>query len=158
MHPDFYEGPAMVKPPIVYLACLMRASGTFIHAEQWIWLSQLAGQQLFYPPNVSGWDDSRWLDTATYRARWAIASHAIRPKVLDSDKAKLPNDALKLMHRAEGFWGNPALTGHTHAQLMRFVKNALRDADDHWKKRAYPAMIENALRQLLAASPDLQTS
>ena len=78
--------------------------------------------------------------------------------MLDSDKAKLPNDALKLMHRAESFWGNPALTGHTHAQLTRFVKSALRDADDHWKKRAYPAMIENALRQLLAASPDLQTS
>src|SRR5215212_5491624 len=40
MHPDFYEGPAMVKPPIVYLASLMRASGTFIHDEQWIWLSR----------------------------------------------------------------------------------------------------------------------
>ena len=61
------------------------------------------------------------------------------------------------MRRAEGFFGNPALTGHTQAELKRFVKNALGDADDHWKKRAYPALIENALRQLLAASPDLQT-
>src|SRR5919198_865073 len=117
----------------------------------------LRHQALFYPPNVAGWDDTRWLDTATYRARWAIASYAIRPKVLDSDKAKLPNDAAKLMHRAESFWGHPSLTGHTHAQLTRFVKNALHDADEHWKKRAYPALIENALRQLLASSPDLQT-
>src|SRR5207244_9177666 len=70
MHPDFYEGPAMVKPPVVYLASLMRATQTFIHDEQWIWLSQLAGQQLFYPPNVSGWDDNRWLDTNTLRGRW----------------------------------------------------------------------------------------
>ena len=78
--------------------------------------------------------------------------------MLDSDKAKLPNNAAKLMERAESFWGHPSLTGHTHAQLNRFVKSSLRDADDHWKKRAYPAMIENALRQLLASSPDLQTS
>ena len=28
-----------------------------------------AGQRLFYPPNVAGWDDERWLDTATFRGR-----------------------------------------------------------------------------------------
>ena len=98
------------------------------------------------------------MTTATYRARWGIASYAIRPKVLDSDKTKLPADAAKLLHRAEGFFGNPALTGRTHAELKRFARKALADADDHWKKRAYPALVENALRQLLAASPDLQTS
>src|SRR6266487_2158493 len=117
-HPALYTRPRMVKSPAVYTAGLLRALGRGIDTEAWTWLMQLAGQALFYPPNVSGWDDSRWLDTATYRARWAIVSYAIRHKVLDSDKAKLPNDALKLMHRAEGFWGNPALTGHTHAQLM----------------------------------------
>jgi uncharacterized protein (DUF1800 family) len=156
-HPALYDGPRMVKSPAVYTAGLLRALGRGIDTEAWTWLMSLAGQQLFYPPNVSGWDDTRWLDTATYRARWAIASYAIRPKVLDSDKAKLPNDAARLMSRAESFWGQPSLTGQTHAQLKHFVKSALGDADDHWKKRAYPALIENALRQLLAASPDLQT-
>jgi uncharacterized protein (DUF1800 family) len=156
-HPALYTGPRMVKSPAVYTAGLLRAVGRGIETEAWTWLMQLAGQALFYPPNVAGWDDTRWLDTATYRARWAIASYAIRPKVLDSNKTKLPNDPLKLMRRAESFWGNPSLTGHTHAQLQRFAKSALGDADDRWKKRAYPALIENALRQLLAASPDLQT-
>ncbi|MFL5907848.1 MAG: DUF1800 family protein, partial [Solirubrobacterales bacterium] len=33
MHPDLYEGPAMVKPPVVYLASLMSVSGAFIHDE-----------------------------------------------------------------------------------------------------------------------------
>ncbi|HEY6149532.1 MAG TPA: DUF1800 domain-containing protein [Gaiellaceae bacterium] len=157
-HPQLYNGPRMVKSPAVYTAGLLRALGRGIDTEAWTWLMQLAGQALFYPPNVAGWDDTRWLDTATYRARWAIASHAIRPKVLDSDKAKLPANAAKLMQRAESFWGHPSLTGHTHSQLNHFVKSALRDADDHWKKRSYPALIENALRQLLASSPDLQTS
>jgi uncharacterized protein (DUF1800 family) len=156
-HPALYTGPRMVKSPAVYTAGLLRALGRGIDTEAWTWLMQLAGQALFYPPNVAGWDDTRWLDTATYRARWSIASYAIRPKVLDSDKAKLPNDPLKLMRRAESFWGNPSLTGHTHAQLQRFARSALGDADERWKKRAYPALIENALRQLLAASPDLQT-
>ena len=156
-HPQLYNGPRMVKSPAVYTAGLLRALGRGIDTEAWTWLMQLAGQALFYPPNVAGWDDTRWLDTATYRARWAIASYAIRPKVLDSDKAKLPANAAKLMQRAESFWGHPSLTGQTHSQLNHFVKSALHDADDHWKKRSYPAMIENALRQLLAASPDLQT-
>ena len=45
----------------------------------------MAGQQLFYPPNVSGWDETRWLDTSTFRARWLIArralqKHAIEPR------------------------------------------------------------------------------
>jgi uncharacterized protein (DUF1800 family) len=156
-HPALYDGPRMVKSPAVYVAGLLRALRRGIDSEDWTWLMSLAGQQLFYPPNVAGWDDSRWLDTATYRARWMIASHAIRPHVLDSDKARLPNDAAKLMRRAEKFFGNPVVTGQTHAQLKRFTARALRDASATWKKEQYPALIENALRQLLASSPDLQT-
>jgi uncharacterized protein (DUF1800 family) len=156
-HPAFYEGPRMVKPPVVYIAGLLRALKRGIDTEAWTWLSSLAGQQLFYPPNVAGWDDTRWLDTATYRARWIIASYAIRPHVLKSDKAKLPDDAAKLMRNARTFLGGPSLTGHTEAALHGFARRALADADATWKKQQYPALIENALRQLLAASPDLQT-
>jgi uncharacterized protein (DUF1800 family) len=156
-HPALYEGPRMVKPPAIYLAGLLRALKRGIDTAAWTWLLSLAGQQLFYPPNVAGWDDNRWLDTATYRARWMIASYAIRPHVLKSDKLKLPNDAAKLLHRAEVFLGEPTLTGHTHAELKRFAARALSDAHSRWKKEQYPALIENALRQLLASAPDLQT-
>jgi uncharacterized protein (DUF1800 family) len=157
-HPALYTGPRMVKSPAVYTAGLLRALRRGIDTEAWTWLMQLAGQSLFYPPNVAGWDDTRWLDTATYWARWEIASHAIRKRALDADKDKLPFDAVKLMRQAEHLLGNPTVTGQTHAALKHFVKTAMRDADDHWKKRSYPALIENALRQLLASSPDLQTS
>jgi len=156
-HPALYTGPRMVKPPAVYVAGLLRALGRGIDTEAWTWLMGLAGQQLFYPPNVAGWDDARWLDTATYRARWMIAAHAIRPHVLDSDKAKLPNDADKLLSRAQAFFGDPGLTSQTHAELKGFARRALGDATARWKKEQYPALIENALRQLLASSPDLQT-
>jgi uncharacterized protein (DUF1800 family) len=156
-HPALYAGPRMVKSPAVYTAGLLRAMKRGIDGEEWTWLMSLAGQQLFYPPNVAGWDDSRWLDTATFRARWMIASYAIRPHTLDSDKARLPDDAAKLLRRAETFLGEPAVTGRTHAELKRFSHRALANATEQWKKEQYPALIENALRQLLASSPDLQT-
>src|SRR2546421_3573020 len=157
-HPALYLGPRMVKAPAVYTAGLLRALRRGIDTEAWTWLMSLAGQQLFYPPNVAGWDDSRWLDTATFRARWMIASYAIRPHTLDSDKARLPDDAAKLLRRAETFLGEPAVSGRTLTELKRFSRRALANATEEWKKEQYPALIENALRQLLASSPDLQPS
>ena len=157
LHPALYNGPRMVKPPAVYVAGLLRALRRGIDTEAWTWLMSLAGQELFYPPNVAGWDDSRWLDTATFRARWMIASHAIRPHELDSDKARLPDDVAKLMSRAETFLGKPAITAQTRNELKRFTRRSLANATAQWKKEQYPALIENALRQLLASSPDLQT-
>ncbi len=74
-HPDFLEGPELVTPPVVYNAGLLRAIGRGIDTTAWAWLSSAAGQQLFYPPNVSGWDFTRWLDTSTAKARWEIASY-----------------------------------------------------------------------------------
>ena len=45
--------------------------------DAWAWLGDGAGQHLFQPPNVAGWDDSRWLDTATLRGRWYLANYAL---------------------------------------------------------------------------------
>ena len=56
LHPDFYAGPELVTPPVVYNAGLLRSIGRPIDTTSWAWLSANAGQQLFYPPNVSGWD------------------------------------------------------------------------------------------------------
>jgi uncharacterized protein (DUF1800 family) len=157
-HPALYTGPRMVKPPAVYLAGLLRGLGRGVDTEAWTWLMGLAGQQLFYPPNVAGWDDSRWLDTATFRARWEIAAYAIRPHVLKDNAKHVPHNPQKLLHRAHALLGHPTLTGHTEATLAHFAKRAMADAKSDWKKRSYPPLVENALRQLLATAPDLQTS
>ena len=77
-HPRLYEGPRMVKPPAVYLAGMLRTLGDRISTEDWVWLSIQAGQLLFYPPNVSGWNDDRWLDTSTFHARWNMAERVLR--------------------------------------------------------------------------------
>ena len=71
--------------PVVYLAGMLRARRRGIDTDAWTWLSNQAGQQLFYPPNVSGWDDTRWLDTASFLARWNLAGRVLRPSVLKGD-------------------------------------------------------------------------
>jgi uncharacterized protein (DUF1800 family) len=53
MHPLLYQGPRMIKPPIVQIAGMLRARGTGIDTESWTWISENAGQRLFQPPNVA---------------------------------------------------------------------------------------------------------
>ena len=45
-----------------------------MNTDSWSWIAELAGQRLFFPPNVAGWDDNRWLDTSTLRGRWIAAN------------------------------------------------------------------------------------
>jgi hypothetical protein len=160
MHPDFYEGPAMVKPPIVFLASLMRATGTFIHDEQWIWLGSSAGQQLFHPPNVSGWDDNRWLDTNTLRGRWLCTTGVLddhHAEVWDGsyDPTEQPDPALD---KALAVWDYPPLRKEQQNELARFSSSAFPGSLANWQQIAYRALRQNALRQLIAVGPDFQLS
>ena len=74
-HPDFYTGPrdGEAAGRLQRRACCGRSAAA-IDTTTWWSLGQSAGQQLFYPPDVGGWDYTRWLDTATFRARWFIAA------------------------------------------------------------------------------------
>jgi len=158
-HPALYEGGRLTKSPAVYTAGLLRRIGRGIDTTAWVWLDEMAGQQLFYPPNVAGWDDTRWLDTATWRGRWWIAQYVLRPYVLDPGKAAQPFDAAKLVDGALAFWRKPALTQSTRAALFAFAQNALSDAKSaSWKHKQYAVMTQNALRHLIAVSPDFQTA
>ena len=158
-HPALYDGGRLVKSPAVYTAGLLRRIGRPIDTTSWTWIGAMAGQQLFYPPNVAGWDDARWLDTATWRGRWWTAQNVLRPYALDPGKASQPYDPAALLDGALGFWNHPALSSHTRAALLRFAQQALADAGkESWKRRQYPVMTQNALRQLIAVSPDLQTA
>ena len=158
-HPALYDGPRMVLPPVVHVAGLLRRIGAGITTTDWAWIGSLAGQQLFYPPNVAGWDDTRWLDTATYRGRWIAVQRILQDRKLDPAKGKTPMDAETVLTRALAFWNDPALSDATRTALLRFATDALADAGNaNWKRVQYPVLVENALRQLIAVSPDLQTS
>jgi hypothetical protein len=119
----------------------------------------MAGQRLFFPPNVAGWDETRWLDTATWRGRWWIASTVLQPYALDPGKASQPYDAPALVDGALAFWSHPAVGDGTRAALLAFANGALADAAGvSWKRKQYPVLAQNALRQLVAVSPELQAA
>jgi uncharacterized protein (DUF1800 family) len=162
-HPLLYEGPRMVKSPVVYTAGLLRQRGDRIETDDWVWLDQMAGQQLFYPPNVAGWDDTRWLDTSTFRARWLIARRALQKHALNPDHTKAsdrpPYDPAKLVDRALGWWGGLQVSPQTRAALLDYASKTMSAAiADDGRQKAFPVMAYNGLRHLAAVSPEMQTA
>ncbi len=146
-HPSFYSSPRMVKSPVVLNAGLLRTIGRPIDTAAWYTQDAGAGQQLFYPPDVGGWDYTRWLDTATWRARWFIAALVIGTQ----SPVGSPTDPAQLVQRAADFWGDPTLSPQTTTLLTAFARAQL-------KRNASPADVETALYRLIATSPDLQTA
>ena len=132
-----------MKSPVVYTAGLLRTLGRGVDGNAWTQLAQQSGQRLFYPPDVAGWDKSRWLDTATFRARWQIAAKALAPIPASATPAKPP----VLLAHARHLLGDVTLTKTTTHALLGFAGAALKNAHD-------PALVEIALRQLVAVSPE----
>jgi uncharacterized protein (DUF1800 family) len=157
-HPAVYEGPRMVKPPVVYIAGLLRARGRGIDTDSWTWISDLAGQRLFDPPNVAGWDETRWLDTSTLRGRWIAATRITRDDQISTDVVyDITENAAVAVDRALAYWGNPTIGGATRAELEGFAGRVEGLIDRTWKQAQFRVLRQNALRMLVATSPDLQT-
>jgi uncharacterized protein (DUF1800 family) len=158
MHPNLYEGEAMVKAPVLFIVGLLKARGRGIDTESWVWISDLAGQQLFDPPNVAGWDETRWLDTSTLRGRWTAVTETVEADEIDPghayDTSEGPGAAVD---RALRYWGHPTITTTTRAQLERFARRVENAIDADWKDSYYRGLRQNALRMLVATAPDQET-
>ena len=137
----------MIKPPVVYNAGLLRMRGEYINNTIWWNLGQDADQQLFYPPDVGGWDYTRWLNTATFQARWFMAALVQGT----GTPASSPSVPAKLVERVIQYWGYPTVSSTTTNLLAAFAKAQLA--------RQNPApIVETAMRRILATSPDFQTA
>jgi len=161
LHPQLHEGPRMVKGPVVLVAGMLRAQRRAVDTESWAWLCDNAGQRLFHPRDVSGWDDSRWLDTSTVHGRWDLVSRLMNGRQLSNtainayDIAETPQQAVALAH---AYWGTPNLTDETVAVLTGFAAAAVAGSLATWQQRQYRGLRQNALRHLIPFSPDYQTS
>ena len=155
--PELYEGPPMVKPPVVQLATTLRALGRPIDTGSWVWLCEEAGQRLFWPPNVSGWDDARWLDTSRMRARWNMVTYALEEISVDawSDDYDEGETAEEALARALAAWGSPELRAEHREELLDFGRRSETLVVANWQKGPYRALRQNALLQLIGVSPDL---
>ena len=125
-------GPRMVKPPVVYTAGLLRALGHGVDSIFWTRLDARAGQRLFYPPNVAGWDDTRWLDTATFRGRWLVAALAFAGKKPQGGSA----DPQRLVDRAQ------ARARPTRPLTPETTQGAARLREDRTRCRRSAAVVE----------------
>lgn len=164
-HPTFLDGPELVTPPVVYNAALLRAVGRPIDTTAWAWLSSAAGQQLFYPPNVAGWDFTRWLDTSTAKARWEMAGYVTaksyaNPWPGEGEAHYSPTeDAPTALANAYAYWAGPALSQASAQSIAKFAAVCLEGvATAGWQQGPYRAIRQNALRMLIATSPDMQVS
>jgi hypothetical protein len=156
LHPDLYTGAPLVKPPIVYTAGLLRATGQTITQDAWVWLSALSGQTLFYPPNVAGWNDRAWLDTSRLYGRWYVASYALLPMVATSASYNGSTETgAQALTKAIEVAGSPSLTAETYAALLAFAEQA---SPVGLGVNDFRMLRQNALRQLVASSPDAQLS
>jgi uncharacterized protein (DUF1800 family) len=158
MHPALYEGPRMVKPPIVQIAGMLRARRRGIDTDSWTWIADEAGQRLFQPPNVAGWDEQRWLDTARIGGRWTAAAQNTRAAEIDPDGYDPNETAAAAVRKALRFWGDPNLSSQTRDELQRFAARVENVATDDWQQASNRGLRQNALRILIAVSPEFQTS
>ena len=158
MHPDFYQGPPMVKPPVVYLARLLRALRPRRRRRRLGLALRHAGQQLFCPPNVSGWDDDRWLDTSRMRARWLVAPmpstrSPSTPGTTTTTPTETAGTALDAGARRLGL---PAAALRAPHRAARFANSARSLSLANWQNSPYRALRQNALLQLIAVCPDMR--
>jgi hypothetical protein len=154
--PQLYDGPRIVKPPTVFVAGMLRARRKAITDNRWSWVLSNAGQRVYYPPDVAGWDDKRWLDTNTTLGRWEAVYYVLDDDTVDPNwgsayAAETPEAAVA---KARTFWGDPNLSAAGAAALQDFARSAIPSDGMTWQH----AQRQNALRQLVAASPDYQTS
>jgi len=116
-----------------------------------------AGQMLWFPPNVSGWNDNAWLNTSTHSYRWDFVTTLMDDGQLDpADDDGQDERPEQAVARALSFWGNPEITDSQRASLLAFAGAAM--STDYWSDAARRAYRQNALRTLVCAAPDAQVS
>jgi uncharacterized protein (DUF1800 family) len=159
MHPVLHTGPPMVKPPMVVIAGMLRARNRGVDDDSWAWLSDLAGQRPFRPPNVSGWDETRWLDTSSFRGRWDASAYVCRRDEADTEGDYSETETpVQAVDRALRYWDEPTISTETRNELLEFAQAAEDAIVGDWQESAYRGLRQNALRMLIANSPDLQAS
>jgi uncharacterized protein (DUF1800 family) len=158
-HPLFYVGPRMVTPPVVYCAGMLRALGRTVETNDWAWICQQAGQLLFAPPNVAGWDYRHWLDTSRWAARFTAVNYALQDATIDTSSNAYPANETpaQAVHAALRHWNHPPVSARTHASLMAFSHRVQRSITADWEQVSYRILRQNALRALIPTSPEWQT-
>ena len=64
-----------------------------------------------------------------------------------------------LVNKALGWWNSLSVSPHTHAALLDYATKTMSAAiADENRQKSFPIMAYNALRHLVAVSPEMQTA
>jgi len=78
-HPDFYTDgvkQGLVRTPVELVVALLVATGRRSRDADMTWLMESMGQQLLFPPNVSGWrPNGYWVNASAMGGRARTAQH-----------------------------------------------------------------------------------
>ena len=143
-HPTLYLGPRMVKPPVgVHRRAAAGARAAESTRTPGSGSPTGAGQRLFMPPNVSGWDDERWLDTA--HVPRALGDRELRDSSVfastDKQAESLPAVPNALVEERARVLGPARTSGPRRRQrCLRFATRAMGDADEPTGRRRATAL------------------
>ncbi len=62
------------------------------------------------------------------------------------------------MSNALAYWANPLLSSESEQCIASFAQSCLKEPLPSWERKPYRALRQNALRMLIATSPDMQVS
>jgi uncharacterized protein (DUF1800 family) len=162
-HPTVYADltePDQVKPPLVYVAGMLRRTRRGVTNDAWVWRLNNMGQVPFYPPNVAGWDqDTAWLSPATIRARFEAASEIIdNDKSIEDGSIKGTQTAKEAITSAFVATGLPYMSPRTRKALERYSTTSVADKKDESEIEHYFPERQRVLRHLMLAGPDAQVA
>ena len=121
--------------------------------DAWAWMCRARASSCSMPPNVSGWDDTRWLDTATFRGRWE-AQRICDPARLDRARRPAPPTRRNSCASALAFWGDPANSVDRARPLERYAADTLATADQQLDADEYPRERPADARRDVPRLPD----
>ena len=116
LHPQLYQGPRMVKPPVVFNAGpAARAAARRSTRDEWVWLCRRRRPAAVLPARRGRLGRRRAGSTpSTIRGRWEMVHRAhrrpLRRRARPRRQLRRHRDARAGAARALGFWGNPELT------------------------------------------------
>ena len=160
-HPLFYHGPRMVKPPVVYIAGLLRALGRGIDTDAWVWLADMPASSSSTRRTWPAGTTTAGSTPRTWRGRWMAAIWALEGKALDARQghaAAATSSRARPSQRALDFWGGPLISSATRASLESFAKRADAAADAQVEAGAVPVLTPERAAHAgrhLSRPPDL---
>ena len=162
MHPALYEGPRMIKPPIVQIAGMLRARKPG-HRTDSLDLDRRATPASACSIRRTSPAGTRSAGSTrpASRGRWSAggADHA-RPTRSEDEgydrRRRRPKQAvakaLELLGRPDAHPDGPRRSSSASPGSVEGI------ATEDWQQESYRALRQNALRMLIATSPDFQTS